>query len=280
MDNNQVLEGRPASRGRTDKQVSIIIPTKNSAETLASCLHSIRGQTYSNLEVIVVDANSSDGTSTVAENSGARLILMDAERTKAKNTGVANSTGDFVFFIDSDMTLAPSVIEECVQACSKDDKTAGVIIPEKSIGSSFWVKVRDFERSLYAGTAIESARFFRKDLVRQVNGFDEDVVFFEESTLPQKIEQLGFDTRARINSLIYHDETGFNFRKWLGKKKYYTRTAGSYSARYGNHAKQQTSVGYRLKTFTSGGKWKRLMRHPILTIGLIVLKGLEYLYSR
>ena len=50
------------------------------------------------------------------------------------------------------------------------------------------MRVRDFERTLYSGSKIESARFFIKRFVSQVGGFDEDVIFYEESTLPQKIE--------------------------------------------------------------------------------------------
>jgi glycosyltransferase involved in cell wall biosynthesis len=262
------------------KRVSVIIPTKNSAKTLETCLLSINKQTHSNLEIIIIDANSNDGTKELAATSGATLLVLDAERTKAKNTGIAASTGNFVFFVDSDMTLAQDVIENCMELFSKNDKIGGIVVPEKSVGASFWVKVRDFERSLYAGTSMESARFFRKDIVMRVNGFDEDVVFFEESTLPQKIEQLGFQTRARVRSLIYHDETGFNLKRWLTKKKYYTGTADAYVSRYGELARQQSSISYRIKAFTSQGKWKRLVRHPVLATGLFILKGLEYLYSR
>jgi hypothetical protein len=41
-----------------------------------------------------------------------------------------------------------------------DPRKGGVIIPEKTVGSGFWIQVRDFERSFYFGTKIESARLF------------------------------------------------------------------------------------------------------------------------
>jgi len=50
-------------------------------------------------------------------------------------------------------------------------------------------------------------------------------VFFEESTLPQKIEALGFNVRARINAEILHHEDDFSLLKWLKKKYYYGKTA-------------------------------------------------------
>jgi glycosyltransferase involved in cell wall biosynthesis len=260
--------------------VSIIVPTKNSSRTLAACLRSIKGQTYPDLEVIVVDGNSSDSTINLAESYGATVIALDAERTTAKNMGTSKSRGDFLLYLDSDMVLDATVVENCVRLCSGNKNVAGIIIPERSVGTSFWVRVRDFERSLYEGSRIESARFFRKDIVQQVGGFDEGVVFFEESTLPQKIEAIGLDITARVSSYIFHDENGFNLRKWLRKKRYYVNSAKAYSAKYSVYAHQQMSISSRLKIFVSDGKWKRLVRHPILACGLFTLKTLEYIFSK
>ena len=81
-----------------------------------------------------------------------------------------NAKGKYVLFIDSDMELTERVVEECVELAERDDKIGGIIIPERSVGDGFWVRVRDFERSFYAGTVIESARFFRRDLALQVGG--------------------------------------------------------------------------------------------------------------
>src|SRR5690606_19972651 len=162
----------------------------NSAKTIARCLQSIKDQTYKNIEILVVDALSTDHTSEISARFGAQVILLDSERTKAKNFAASAARGEFLFFVDSDMILEPSVVEECIHALT-GNLVAGVIIPERSIGTGFWVKVRDFERSLYAGSKIESARIFKKQYVMQVGGFDEECVFFEESTLPQKIESLG-----------------------------------------------------------------------------------------
>jgi glycosyltransferase involved in cell wall biosynthesis len=48
--------------------VSVIVPTKNSAEFLRACLHSIIHQTYPRIELIVVDNNSTDATKDIAAN--------------------------------------------------------------------------------------------------------------------------------------------------------------------------------------------------------------------
>ena len=149
-------------------KVSIVIPAYNSEKTLEKCLKSIRDQTYGNIEIIVVDKFSKDRTVEIIKRYGARIIYDEGERTRAKNIGLEKAKGKYVLFVDSDMELSKEVVEECVELAEKDDKIGGIIIPERSVGNGFWVKVRDFERSFYAGTEIESARFFRRDLALKV----------------------------------------------------------------------------------------------------------------
>jgi glycosyltransferase involved in cell wall biosynthesis len=262
------------------KRVSVIIPARNSGETLGKCLESIRRQTYNNIEIIVIDNFSSDNTAEIAARFGANIFLLSGERAIAKNLGISKACGGFLLFIDSDMILQQSVVEECVRRCCEDDRIGGIIIPERSIGSGFWIKVRDFERSLYVGSKIESARFFITKYVTQVGGFDEEIVFYEESTLHQKIENIGMMVDARIRPFILHDEEGFNLGKWLDKKRYYSRTTKLYSNKYKKYARIQTSILYRPRLFFAKGNWKILIRHPVLSVGVFILKTLEFLYSK
>jgi glycosyltransferase involved in cell wall biosynthesis len=253
--------------------VSIVIPTYNSEKTLSKCLESIRNQTYKNIEVIVVDKNSGDKTVEIAKNYNAKVFQLNAERAEAKNFGLKKAIGKCVCFIDSDMELTRNVIKECVNLIEKNEKIGGIIIPERSVGNSFWVKVRDFERSFYAGTEIESARFFRKDLAEEAGGFDEDIIFFEESTLPQKIEKLGYNVKARINAEILHCEEDFSVWKWLKKKYYYGKTASIYRNKYKGSSKKQTSLFYRFSLFFGN---KKLYSKPLLAFCIVTLKLLEY----
>lgn len=208
----------------------------------------------------------------------AQVIQLQGERAKAKNYGAQCANGEYVFFVDSDMIMQRDVVKQCLDACV--ESVAGVIIPETSIGNGVWVKIRDFERSLYQGTKIESARFFVRKHVLEVGGFDEDIVIYEESTLPQKLESSGYTVNARIKSLLLHDENGFEIKKWLRKKHYYSETLKIYAERYPEYAKEQLCVRNRLKIFLSNRNLKRLITHPIHAFGVFVLKALEYAYSR
>jgi glycosyltransferase involved in cell wall biosynthesis len=263
-----------------NNRVSIIIPTMNSAKTLYKCLESIRLQSYKDTEIILIDGHSSDNTMEIASRFNARMYLITGERTKAKNFGISKSSGDFLFFVDSDMIVEPAVISECVSTCLGDDTIGGIIIPERSVGSGFWVRVRDFERTLYAGSKIESARFFRKSFVVKVGGFDEDIIFYEESTLHQKLEMQGLIVNKRVSSVILHNEEEFSLAKWLRKKHYYSVNTALYSSKYPDYAKIQTKISHRISIFISNCNWKKLIRHPVLSTGLFFLKTLEFFASQ
>jgi len=258
-------------------KVSIIVPTRNSERTLARCLESIRKQTYKNIELVVTDELSKDRTVEVARRYADRVCVTEAkERSAQKNLGIKVSTGEFICFIDSDMELTHTVIKDCVERISIEERVGAVIIPERSVGVSFWVTVRDFERSFYPGSVVESARFFRRDLVEQVGGFDEGVIFFEESVLPQKIESLGYVVTARVTSEILHHEEGFSLWQHLRKRYYYGKTTREYRIKSPEYFRQQYGFRYRAQLFVKNDRFRR---RPLLGLSVLVLKALELSFN-
>jgi glycosyltransferase involved in cell wall biosynthesis len=256
--------------------VSVIIPTFNSERFLEKCLTSLEDQSYKRLEMIIVDDGSNDSTVEIVRRHDYRVIRNPRRgRTEAKNEGVQRSLGEYLLFVDSDMELARNVIDECVNLAESDQRIGGIVIPERSIGNSFWVKARDFERSFYTESVVESARFFPSDLVKEVGGFEEDLVFFEESTLPYKIQRKGYNVFARVKSPIFHHEEDFSLSLWLRKKFYYGKTLQTYRRRYSDYSKVQIGIWFRLGLFAKDRR--RFWSKPELALGVIVLKSLEYL---
>jgi hypothetical protein len=67
-------------------------------------------------------------------------------------------------YIDADMILTPTLLEECVDAMQTSSAVA-LYIPEIVLGNSLFAKVRRFERTFYTGTSIDACRFFRMSKV-------------------------------------------------------------------------------------------------------------------
>lgn len=260
--------------------VSVVIPTFNSEIYLGKCLQSVRNQTYDNIEIIEVDKNSEDRTVEIAKKYQAKIFhfgyVVDKTTQIQRNIGISKAEGEYLFSMDSDFELTPKVVEECLAVISSDEKIGGVIIPERSVEKLYWVKVRDFERSFYAGTEVESARFFRMDLVRKVGGYDREVTCFEESILPQKIEKFGYDVKARISAHILHHEGDFSLIRWLKKKYWYGKSGGKYLLQK-NYGKKRMRVFRRFGIFL---KNKRFYSKPILAVSVLTLKFLEFLAVR
>jgi glycosyltransferase involved in cell wall biosynthesis len=100
--------------------VSVVTPTHNSARWLADTLASIRGQSYPNLEIIVVDDGSSDSSTGIARKFDAKvLVLHNSSAGEARNHGIENSTGKYIQFLDSDDILSSNKIATQVAALER-----------------------------------------------------------------------------------------------------------------------------------------------------------------
>src|SRR4051812_26717767 len=92
-------------------RVSVVVPIFNVEPYLAECLESIAGQTFDDLEVIVVDDGSTDGSAAIAQtfvdrDDRFRMITQpNGGLGNARNNGAAHAVGEFLAFVDSDDVL-------------------------------------------------------------------------------------------------------------------------------------------------------------------------------
>ena len=94
--------------------VSVIIPNYNYGRFLAECVQSVLEQTHKNIEIVVVDDGSSDGSAAVAAGFGDRVTLIVQENSgvgAARNRGAAEARGDFFAFLDADDLWFPKKVE-------------------------------------------------------------------------------------------------------------------------------------------------------------------------
>ena len=142
--------------------ISVIIPVYNVENYLEECLNSVQHQTYTNIEVILVNDGSTDNSKMICErycqeNRRFHLISQTNQgQSVARNTGVVASTGEYIAFVDSDDVIKANYLEELMKYM-----TADVDIVE----SKFTVHKKvfftdDFEKRtiLFEGNSIEAVR--------------------------------------------------------------------------------------------------------------------------
>ena len=117
-----------------ESKISVIIPVHNVVRYLPKCINSVRNQTYSNLEIILVDDGSTDGSGEVCDrykekDKRVRVIHQDyGGVSSARNIGLSVVTGSLVGFIDSDDWIDPDyyeVLEACMQKTCADIVVSG-----------------------------------------------------------------------------------------------------------------------------------------------------------
>ncbi|KIR02078.1 putative glycosyltransferase [Lachnospiraceae bacterium TWA4] len=97
--------------------ISVIVPVYNVENYLIQCLNSIVSQTYSNLEIIIIDDNSSDQSGVIADEFADQfsniIVIHTANRgaAAARNTGLKQANGKFIMFVDSDDWLEKNAID-------------------------------------------------------------------------------------------------------------------------------------------------------------------------
>jgi glycosyltransferase involved in cell wall biosynthesis len=107
--------------------VSVIVPVYNTLPYLDMCLASIRNQTYRNIQLIIVDDGSTDGSSEICDKHArddARVLVIHEQNSgvsSARNTGLSVSTGSFIMFVDSDDWIDENTIEELIKLQKTSD---------------------------------------------------------------------------------------------------------------------------------------------------------------
>ncbi len=267
--------------------VSVIITTKNEEKNIAACLQSTEAQSYGKefIESIVVDNNSTDKTKEIAQKFTKNIFNKGNERSMQRNYGAQQAKGKYYMYVDADMTLEKSLIEEAVTLMEKDTQLLALYMPEIVSGSSYWCRVRRFERSFYDATAIDCVRFIRMSAMRQVGGFDENMTGPEDWDFDKKIRNIG--KVGITHAGVHHNESDFQLSKYLKKKSYYAESFSHYINKWGKEdpdIKKQFGLYYRyLGVFIEKGKWKKFILHPDMLIGMYFLRflvGITYLLSK
>ncbi|SFW72329.1 glycosyltransferase family 2 protein [Chitinophaga sancti] len=105
--------------------ISVITVVYNGAATLEETIQSVLGQSWPNVEYIIIDGNSIDGTQAIIEKYKPQLAYYISEKDKgiydAMNKGLAKAKGDYCIFMGADDVLLPNVLEQIVPLLKDKD---------------------------------------------------------------------------------------------------------------------------------------------------------------
>lgn len=251
--------------------VSVVVPVKNAARTMEACLRSIRAQTWPNLELIVIDNFSDDGTWEIARRFAHHAEQAGPERSAQRNLGVERASGPWVLWIDADMELPPTILERAM-AVALEEEADGVFIPEVTVGDGYWTACRALERSCCIEEVLmQSPRLLRRDYLRRTGGFLTSLSGTEDAELRSRMIDDGCRL-AWIPDLIVHDEGRMSLGFIVSKRYYYGRGLRKYREEHPGALSAQagSAVGaYRRH-------WRRLAAKPTVAVGVVLMRGLEF----
>lgn len=257
--------------------VSIVIPVKKSSKELGRCLNSIKNQNYRPIEVIINDDKNSPSyeNEKLARTFNTKILRIkymtkNLSMAQARHTGFLETVGEYVLHLDADMTLSKNLIEEAVKKMKfLGNSYGGLIIPEKSRAQDFWGKARALERRCYIGEeTIECARFYRTDVYKKIGYHDDALVYSEDKDVDLRVREAGFKI-GRIKLYIIHHEGRSKLLNQFKKRFYYGTTGERYIHKHPREAFLQANIIFRPAYFKN---WRLLLSHPILTIGMFILR--------
>ncbi|TCO76294.1 glycosyltransferase family 2 protein [Chromatocurvus halotolerans] len=192
--------------------VSILVPGKNEGRHLERLAHSLRRQSYSNFEVVVVDDGSDDDTPAI----GGRLLRQGlihqfirnetrGGKASAANTALSFSRGTYIVHLDADTHLSPGALEEVLIPFYLDSRVGAVGADIRVANSDHSLTTRlqhiEYMKTLSTGRTVSSilgilrivsgaCGAFRRDMLIQLGGWDVGPGL--DGDIIQKIRKLGF----------------------------------------------------------------------------------------
>lgn len=192
--------------------VSVVIPVLNAERFLGDALVSVDAQTYRNLEIVVIDGPSTDGTAHIAQSfPRVRYIRQTgAGLWNAVNEGVQAARGEFIAMISSDDQWAPDKTELQVQYLASHSETDHVLCLTRFVLVPGETAPRAFRAELLEGDRVAillEALMARKTLFQRVGKFDESLKIASDVDWFARLANLhqprGMIPRALLNKRIH-----------------------------------------------------------------------------
>jgi glycosyltransferase involved in cell wall biosynthesis len=196
-------------------RVSIVTPSFNQAQFLEETIISVLEQDYPDIEYIIIDGGSTDGSVDIIHRYETQLAWWVSERdqgqTDALNKGFDKASGDILAWLNSDDTYLPGAISGAVEYLMSHPE-AGMVYGDANlidetglVMGRFPARQTDYPRLMRGSVHIpQQAAFFRGDLWRKIGPLDPSFYFAMDYDLWVRL--------AKIAPLHYHPQLWANFR--------------------------------------------------------------------
>ena len=232
------------------KLISVIVPIYNVEKYLDKCIKSIVNQTYTDLEIILVDDGSTDGSGRICDTyakEDARICVLhqkNAGRSGARNAGLDKASGEYVMFVDGDDWIDDCCLEEvykvfedeiemvvfrerCIYADRVEDGGLGKTMRfVKSEPLEFYVKGHEgfqkvnsvcgklYRRSLLQNIRFEEGRYYEDIMfTTRVYATCQDCIYLDTAYYNYNIATDSSITYRGVNELTFRDEIPIFFEK-------------------------------------------------------------------
>ncbi|MBN2304625.1 MAG: glycosyltransferase family 2 protein [Anaerolineae bacterium] len=210
--------------------LSVVIPNWNGAHHLPTCLDALRRQTYSQVEVLVVDNASTDGSRDllIADYPDVRLISLPENRgfTGACNTGIQAARGEFVALLNNDTEVDPGWAAAVVDAFARHPEaglvaskmllfgqrdqfhTAGDLyrVNGRLVNRGVWERDEgQYDREEYVFSACGGSAAYRRCMLDVIGLLDDDFFFSaEDMDLAWRAQFAGYRCVYTPDAVVYH----------------------------------------------------------------------------
>jgi GT2 family glycosyltransferase len=180
---------------------SVVVPVLNSKDHLRGCLDSIRAamERYGNVELIVLDNGSDDGSYEILCNEYARWARVEQIRevtvSALRNRGAELATGEFIAFIDSDCLIGPDYFEQALPVLREvADATGSEYALEDPCHwiQKVWYSLHVPAKDGIVNYVVSGNLVIKRGAFVAVGGFDEKMVSCEDNDLGLRLKRAGF----------------------------------------------------------------------------------------
>lgn len=201
-----------------NEKVSIIVPVYNREKFLDKCIGSLVSQSYSDIEIMLVDDGSKDNSLSICKNwadEDRRIKVIHKENggvQSARNLGIKNATGKYLTFVDADDYVSENYIQDFVRAKEENPNSKLVVCGHFRVDENYNILAKnDFLKDIYVGKTKEEhwALYFERfacycwnhlyeiDIVKNNKiQFDKNIIVYD-------------DTAFTMNYIRYIDDVSF-----------------------------------------------------------------------